>query len=189
MPGAPRLQGRMGCGVRKRRGVQAALGTYPGARPLATRWRGFFGTGRSKPHDMGAHLAGQPRGRLLRPECTDHYTARMPTGTTRPTHPPEKSMSRVCTELSPHPRHRRQTTPAPGIPRTGVSQSHMQFLQAELRRPTSLPQPYACVSSLPSTRPSVMAIPMVRPVMGVEYSMAKRPPELLPVAYRLTIGL
>ena len=96
MPGAPRLQGRMGCGVRKRRGVQAALGTYPGAQPLATRWRGFFGTGRSKPHDMGAHLAGRPRERLLRPECVNHYTARMPAGTTRPTHPPEKSMSRVC---------------------------------------------------------------------------------------------
>ena len=90
--------------------------------------------------------------------------------------------------LPPQP-HRRQTTPAPGIPRTGVGQSRMQFLQAGPRRPTSLAQPYACVSSLPSTRPSVMAIPMVRPLIAVEYSMAKRPPELLPVAYRLTIGL
>ena len=98
MPGAPRLQGRMGCGVRKRRGVQAALGTYPGARPLTTRWRGFFGTGRSKPHDMGAHLAGQPRERLLRPECVNHYTAHMPTGTIRPVHPPEKSMSKACAQ-------------------------------------------------------------------------------------------
>ena len=44
---------------------------------------------------MGAHLAGQPRERLLRPECTDHYTARMPTGITQPTHPPEKSMSKA----------------------------------------------------------------------------------------------
>ena len=42
---------------------------------------------------MGAHLAGRPRERLLRPECVAHYTARMPTGTTQPTHPPEKSMS------------------------------------------------------------------------------------------------
>lgn len=98
MPGAPRLQGRMGCGVRKRRGVQAALGTYPGAQPLATRWRGFFGTGRSKPHDMGAHLAGQPREHLLRPECVNHYTAHMPTGTIRPAHPPEKSMSEACAQ-------------------------------------------------------------------------------------------
>lgn len=102
-PGAPRLQGRMGCGVRKRRGVQAALGTYPGAQPLATRWRGFFGTGRSKPHDMGAHLAGRPRERLLRPECSNYYTAHIPTETTRPTHPPEKSMSGACTGLSPPP--------------------------------------------------------------------------------------
>ena len=37
VPGTPRLQGRMGCGVRKRRGEQAALGTFPGARPLRKR--------------------------------------------------------------------------------------------------------------------------------------------------------
>ena len=78
VPGTPRLQGRMGCSVRKRRGVQAALGTFPGARPLRNGRRSFFGTGRSKPHDMGARLIGQPRGRLLRPEYTDYYTAVAP---------------------------------------------------------------------------------------------------------------
>ena len=189
MPGAPRLQGRMGCGVRKRRGVRAALGTYPGAQPLATRWRGFFGTGRSKPHDMGARLIGQPPEAPLAPRmCQPLYGTHA--GWNRPaTHPPEKSMSEACTGLSPPPNPSKQTEPAPGIPRTGVGQSHMHFLQVEPRKSASLAQLYACVSSLPSTRPSVMAIPMVKPVMGVEYSMAKRPPELLPVAYRLTIGL
>lgn len=44
---------------------------------------------------MGAYLAGQPRERLLRPECAYHYTAHMPTGTIRPAHPPEKSMSKA----------------------------------------------------------------------------------------------
>ena len=115
MPGAPRLQGRMGCGVRKRRGVQAALGTYPGARPLTTRWRGFFGTGRSKPHDMGAHLEGQPRERLLRPECANHYTARMPVETVRPTRSPEKSMSEACAGLSPTPDPARQPNHPPNL--------------------------------------------------------------------------
>lgn len=93
MPGTPRLQGRMGCGVRKRRGVQAALGTYPGARPLRNGRRSFIGTERSKPHDMGARLIGQPPGAPLAPRmCRLLYGSRT-AQLARPTHPPEKSMS------------------------------------------------------------------------------------------------
>lgn len=48
---------------------------------------------------------------------------------------------------------------------------------------------YFAASALPSSRPSVMAMPRVRPEIAVEYCTAKRPPLLLPDAYSPRMGL
>ena len=84
----------MGCDVRKRRGEQAALGTFPGARPLRNGRRGFIGTGRSKPHDMGARLIGRPPGAPLTPRIYRLLYGSRTAQLARLAHPPEKSMSK-----------------------------------------------------------------------------------------------